>query len=324
MDENLIGYLLHALDPDENRQVEEYLRQNPEGRTRLEALQQNLIPLAADADVEEPPRTLVLDTLARIAEYRCRALPAAPRVSPQQVEAPTRHWTRRADIIAAAVLLLVIGGLGTPWLVRQWYLYQRQACVQNLMTFWQALAGYSDQHDGKFPEVQPQGPRSMAGIFVPILIEDGVLSPEANVLCAAQGQRAPARYTTRALEEMYWTRRDEFNHVARDLGGSYAYTLGYREGENNPHIRGLRRSDGDMLPILADRLTSTDQSLSPNHGGTGQNVLYIGGFVQWKTLRTVGMYNDDIYVNKNNNVSAGKYLYDSVLGSSDANPLPPE
>jgi hypothetical protein len=324
MDENLIGYLLRALDPDENREVEAYLRKNPEGRARLEALQQGLTPLAADADLEEPPRTLALDTLARIAEYRCRTLPAAPRLSPQQVEVPARHWSRRADVIAAALLLILVGGLGAPLLVKQWYVYQRQACVQNLMTFWQALAGYSDQHECEFPVVQPQGPRSVAGIFVPVLVDAGMLNPEASVLCPAQGQQAPARYTTRELEEMFWKRRDEFYHVARDLGGSYAYTLGYREGENLRNIRGLRRDDGDMLPILADRLTSADQDKSPNHGGTGQNVLYIGGYVQWKTLRTVGMYNDDIYVNKNNKVSAGKDLFDSVLGTSDARPCLPE
>ena len=34
MDENLIGYLLNALEPDERRQVEEYLRDHPEGAAK--------------------------------------------------------------------------------------------------------------------------------------------------------------------------------------------------------------------------------------------------------------------------------------------------
>jgi hypothetical protein len=323
MDENLVGYLLHALDPDENRQVEAYLRQDPEGRARLELLQQGLAPLAADAEAEEPPRELVLNTLALVAAHHCRPpLPPAPRVSPQQVEAPARRWSRRADVLVAALLLVVVGGLGAPLLIRQWYLYQRQACAQNLLTFWQALATYSDQHDEAFPQVQPLGPRGVAGIFVPLLTDARVLDAQASVLCPAQGRQPPAQYTTRDLEEMYATRRDEFNLVARNLGGSYAYTLGYRQGN---HIVGLRRDDGDQLPILADRLTSADQDLSPNHGGTGQNVLYIGGHVHWKTLRTVGVNNDDIYVNKDYRISAGKDRLDTVLGGSEARPFtPPE
>lgn len=322
MDENLVGYLLHALEPDENREVETYLRKNPKAAERLERLQQALAPLAADAEAEELPRDLVLNTLALVAAHHCcrPALPPAPRVSPQQVEAPTRRWSRRADVLVAALLLVVVGSLGAPLLVRQWYLYERQACAQNLLTFWQALASYSDDNDGAFPQVKSHGARSVAGFFVPVLNEGGALEG-ANVLCPAQGYQAPVRYTARDLEEMYATRRDEFNRVAPYLAGSYAYTLGYRQGD---FILGLRRDDGDLLPILADRLTSADQGLSPNHGGTGQNVLYIGGHVQWKTARTVGVNLDDIYVNKDNKVLAGKDRLDTVLGGSADHPYPPE
>ncbi len=321
MEQNLAGYLLHALDPDETREVEAYLRTDPEARTRLEFLEQGVAPLATDTEVDAPPRDLVLNTLARIAEHKSRSLPAAPRLSPQQVEAPMRRWSRRADVFVAALLLVIVGSLGAPFLVKQWQMYHRQACVKNLMTFWEALASYSDQHEGAFPQVQPQGSMSVAGIFVPLLTDSGVLSADANVLCPAQGERPPARYTTPDLEEMYRARRDEFNLVARDLGGSYAYSLGYRDGK---YLLGLRQGDDGLLPILADRLTYADQNISPNHGGTGQNVLYIGGHVQWKTLRTVGVNNDDIYVNKDFKVSAGKDRFDTVLGTSDASPYPPQ
>ena len=59
----------------------------------------------------------------------------------------------------------------------------------------------------------------------------------------------------------------------RDAGGDYAYTLGYRDGDD---VAGLRRDSGDLLPILADRPAAGDGN-SPNHDGAGQNVLYIGG-----------------------------------------------
>ena len=42
-------------------------------------------------------------------------------------------------------------------------------------------------------------------------------------------------------------------------------------------------------------------SNSPNHGGRGQNVLYVGGNVKWltaPTMPTIGCENDDIYLNR--------------------------
>jgi hypothetical protein len=45
MDENLVGYLLDALEPDDHRRVEDNLRVSPEARRRLDALRRLLRPL---------------------------------------------------------------------------------------------------------------------------------------------------------------------------------------------------------------------------------------------------------------------------------------
>ena len=101
--------------------------------------------------------------------------------------------------------------------------------------------------------------------------------------------------------------------------GGYAYSLGYL----GPAIcTGLRRDSGDLLPLLADG--SGDGGNSPNHGGTGQNVLYIGGHVRWCVNPTVGIDGDDIYLNRDRRVRAGVCRDDSVLGASDARPYPGE
>jgi hypothetical protein len=55
------------------------------------------------------------------------------------------------------------------------------------------------------------------------------------------------------------------------------YSLGYFEGGIH---RGLHRKSGDGQPILADRLPAPDRPASLNHGGSGQNVLFLGGRVQ--------------------------------------------
>jgi hypothetical protein len=107
MDKNLVGYLLKSLESDEQREVESYLRNHPEAQRRLELLRQAIEPLAADKDADEPPAGLRLRTLARVAEYRCRELLPAPKAPPPRM-IPGRSWWRRADVLVAASLLMVL------------------------------------------------------------------------------------------------------------------------------------------------------------------------------------------------------------------------
>ena len=59
--------------------------------------------------------------------------------------------------------------------------------------------------------------------------------------------------------------------------------------------QGFRRDEAsDSTPILADRPPAQGWGNSPNHGGTGQNVLFVGGNVGFFTTRTVGPENDEI------------------------------
>jgi hypothetical protein len=122
------------------------------------------------------------------------------------------------------------------------------------------------------------------------------------------------------LEELYEKKSfDEFRAEARKLAGGYAYTLGYRDGAGH---HGLRCDSGDSLPIMADRLEDLRQLSSPNHGCRGQNVLYLDGRVEWRTNRKAGINGDDIFVNWDNEVYAGRAREDTVLGPSDATPTP--
>lgn len=163
--------------------------------------------------------------------------------------------------------------------------------------------------------VEAQGPRSLAGAFVPLLHDAGVLNETTPVSCPALGDRPPVNVSLSDLEKAFQSGGDGFDELARKLSGGYAYTLGYRDG---PVLAGLRASDPDTLPILAD--LPAGEGNSPNHGRLGQNVLYIGGNVRWCTQRTVGQAGDDIYVNKHNLLRAGEGRSDTVLGPGDACP----
>lgn len=167
MNENLVGYLLDCLEPHEKRSVEAYLEANPEARPQLESLRRALAPLELDAAGTAPPPDLVSRTLARVAKLQRPGLPPAPPTH-DRIDSRWR-WARRADVIAAAAVLFVCLAVGAPWLLSQWNQSRKTECAENLRTYWHALASYSDQHDGQFPRIEKQGPRSFAGSFVPTL-----------------------------------------------------------------------------------------------------------------------------------------------------------
>jgi hypothetical protein len=322
MEENLVGYLLNALDDDVQRQVEASLRESAELRSRVELLQRALAPLAADRQAPDPRPGLVLSTLAHIAEYKCRKLPAAPPPPRSQSQPVSRYWLRRADALVAALLLIVLGGLGSSLLLHLWRdYYGRTACQENLLRLWTGLQRYCDVHDGNFPIVEEKGPHGVAGIFVPVLGDSGMLGPDVSVGCPAQERRPPEHRSVREMEELYERDPARFRAEALKLAGGYAYTLGYVDAAG---YHGLRRDFGDHLPIVADRLESLTQVNSINHGGAGQNVLYIGGHVEWHTNRFAGINGDDIFVNRHGKLLAGEGREDTVLGRGDASPGPGE
>jgi hypothetical protein len=315
MDEHLIGYLLNTLEPVTRQRVEGYLHSHADARARLALLEEALAPLADDAGEIDPPPGLAISTLSRVAEYHC-ALPVAPRPSPHQRDLrPTRRG-RPIDWMVAAVLLFLAGGLVMPMLARQWREQRRVACENNLRKYWVGLQAYADRSEDDFPRVEADGPRAVAGIFVPILTDAGLVQ-DVSIACPAHGQREPLGCTVADLENLYRDSRSQFWTVAHDLAGHYAYSLGYEDGHT---LRGLRRGSGDELPILADG-ASTDGRNSSNHGGAGQNVLFVGGNVRWCVLPTVGVNGDNIYVNRNFRVRAGVCRSDTVLGPSAAGPF---
>jgi prepilin-type processing-associated H-X9-DG protein len=323
MDENLIGYLLKALDADEQREVEKYLREHPEAHKRLDRLRAQLGALAHDADEGEPPAGLWVKALARVAEHKCRAaLPPAPPAAARSGAGGRPTWWRRADVLVAAVLLVVVGGLGAVWLANAHRDQARIECENNLHRFDLALEEYASTHNGQFPWVGAEPPKNFAGSFVPALNEAGAMPAGLSVNCPGDPPRPPSAVTFADLGQMS---RDDFKAVTRNLAGCYAYSLGYREAGGTA-LYGLTKGMDSYLPLMADA-PSCDGSNdvlagnSTNHGGRGQNVLFIDGHVEFRTTRSLGG-DDDIYLNAEHKVAAGRGPGDAVLGRSDAVPFP--
>jgi hypothetical protein len=312
MDENLIGYYLRLHDDETQLRLDAELR-SPEGQQRLERVQRALAPLDLDRSNAEPPGDLTARTLSRVAEFQRRPLPRPSGSMPrplwterESVIGPSR-W-RRPDALVAACLLVLFGGLSLSGLTRLQHRHEIEGCQDNLRRFHQALVGYSQDHDGRFPQIEETPPLNRAGAFVSMLQTDGRLSPGIHTSCPA-------------VVSAPMTRASAPQSPRQGSAGAYAYSLGYRDP--NGELRGLRLNgpEADLMPIMADRpppLRNPEQA-SPNHG-TGQNVLFIGGHVRYCTNPRVGVEGDDIFLNDHAEVAAGLHRLDTVLGAGHDRP----
>jgi hypothetical protein len=316
MNENLIGYILDALDDDAKAKVAAELLADEELRSRLAQVRLAMEPLAADKEDGPPPADLSVRTFARVAQFCCRELSRAPAAVCRPV--PHRSWWRRADFVVAASLLLLAAGLGLPALLRLRVDSSMAVCENNMRDFSTGLQGYKDQH-GRFPSVVVERPRDAAGMVIPILASAGVLPEFTNVRCPGDG---PGISCPMTLEQARSMPSDDFVRRAGSLVPSYAYSLGHRDDED--HYFGPAVPEGQQasdFPLMADNPPADGgPGNSPNHGGAGQFVLFADGHVRFITIRNIGFQKDDIYRNKENKVAAGLDPCDTVLGASAAKP----
>lgn len=84
MEENLVGYLLQALDAAEQSEIESALPAKPELQRQLDLLRQGLRPLETDREEIEAPAGLWQRALARVAEHICYRPPAVEPSTPPE------------------------------------------------------------------------------------------------------------------------------------------------------------------------------------------------------------------------------------------------
>lgn len=329
-DGDLIGYLLELLDPDDRAAVVADIVAHPETAVRLEQLRDTVARLKVDHEPAVPRPGLAVRTVARLAEHLVASghrqptgdetpasdlltaltgqpagtapapRPALPKAPAEWAEARFVGGRFRADLVVAAGIGLVVVGLVLSGVSRLRYQNDLMACQKNLQALHNGLAGYADNHEGRFPQVGVDR-YPTAGTFVAALADAGQFPAEFSPVCPASVRSAD---------------------VSR-VG--YAYTLGHVAPGGG--ILGLRRAtesgeENDLLPIAADcpaaGLVAGAGPVCPH--GRSMGVLYVGGNVRTTTLPTVGPNGDDIYRNRLGQVSAGVDRTDAVLGRTADRP----
>ena len=317
--EQLLGYLLDALDDAERIDVEQQLEANPELRDELESLALTLEPLAETYEEFEPP--------ARLAERTCSLIAACSSVTPvgKKLNPATRAEVRGrnrwsiADVVVMAGICLSGAMLFFPAISQSRYAARLQACQDNLRELGFALVDYSEKAgQGRFPEVPTEGNRAVAGIYAPVLIDAGYLTDETRIICpsSALAQREES-WKMPSLEEIDQSSGRSLVRIQRSIGGSYGYNLGvvvnghHRAPSNLGRTHFALMSDAPSLQLAGHRST--------NHGGRGDNILYEDGHIRYVVESSPA--GDDPFVNRLGWMEAGLDINDSVVAPSFTPPF---
>jgi hypothetical protein len=316
--DQLLGYLLGALEPEQHEQVADELERDPALRAEIRKLEACVGRLGLSDKTEhwEPPADLVARTCQLVAAERRPALVLRP--AKDYGNSRRSKWS---DLVVAACALAVTGAVLFPALSHSRSQAQIASCQHNLGQLGVAFQEHSSrQPDGSFPGPEMVGNRAVAGVYAPALWDQGFVTKPRVFQCAgAQSRRPSSGFRPPTLDELDRAIGDALRALHRSMGGDYGATLGYTEDGQLRRPCNARRAN---YALLADAPCDSQQGRrSSNHGGRGQNVLYEDGHVKFITNLPTELP-DDPFHNRDGFVAAGLDSNDSSLGCSQDRPMP--
>ena len=328
MEENLLGYLLGALDGAEHEELKEQIEREPQLRAQLALLEAGLVLLEAERWQYEPPNGLAARTCSLVTSYDSageRTVQPASRdgLSPCYEpggETSNRGWSV-LDVVIAAGVFFAASLLFFPALSHSNHLAKKLACQKKLGGLGEALSQFAEKTNGYFPSIPSNGPYAVAGSYAPQLMNAGFVSQDSDFLCpGSESKKWMVSFRVPRHNELMGAPKTRVVIQQKQMGGSFAYNMGHFD---NGQYHGPRNFGRSNYPLMADapRLTSVGHS-SFNHGGNGQNVLFEAGNVRYLTAPTVDPDGiDNIFVNDEEKVAAGLHPGDAVIGASGASPF---
>jgi hypothetical protein len=319
--EQLLGYLLQALGPDEQEQVEAELSHDPTLQAEIRRLEARLgqIGLADRPEQFEPPSGLA-DRTCRFVIAKA-AEPVVARSSSAHLDGERGHRFTWSDFVTMAAVFVAAASLFFPALSFSRFQADIATCQNQLRLIGFGLHGYSDlQADHSFPGPEADGNRAAAGIVAPLLVSYQLAQPR-NFRCPASSVRREADdIPMPSLDELDRATGSRLVAFQRSMGGDYGFNLGYEVDGELKRACDARRWDFGLAGDAP--CNSQPRRASGNHRGRGQNVLYEDGRIQFLPHLPNPTILDDPYHNRAGWVSAGLDRDDAVLGASADHPLP--
>lgn len=323
MREDLLGYLLGAIDAEQRQRIEESLAADPALRDELEQLRQVLRPLEALNNDQAPPPGLVGRSLERIAHHQNSVRAAA---SSGQVPAPVAgissiRTVSFADCLVMGLAMLAIFALFFPALVNSRFEARKLGCQENQRRLGVQLITYSDRSPGHtFPFVPLSGNRSFAGIFAPTLRDSLLIPADGSCLVCPGSSFAEQRHDWRVptLQQVDEATGQTLVQLHREAAGSYAYSIGYFDRDGYRANRNVGRS---YFALVSDTPSAyLPGRVSANHAGLGQNICFEDGHIEFVRDPHV-MRSDDPLRNRLGYAEAGVDRDDAVVLPSRMRPV---
>ncbi len=313
MREQLLGYLLGALEPAEQEVIEARLSEDPQLRRELEELRAHLAPFEdTEGDEEEldPPPGLGARTFRFVRNHAgWSALGQGP------TGASGGAW-RAPDYLIAAGIFIATSMLVFP-AVHKSRIHARQGvCQNNLRIIGLAVSQYG-QIFQILPPVPAEGHMAAAGVYGPVLQFHGLLPNPSVLVCPDSQLAVRGDFRVPGLAELDNADPETLQHLHRVMGGSYGYHPGHIIGGRYYPTRAGNR---EFFAIMADAVDEMGADHSANHGHRGQSVLSQSGRVFFAIVPRLVENGDHIYVNDLGVKGAGQGLHDSSICNS---PVPP-
>ena len=321
MRDDLVGFVVCALDETEHTEIQQKIDSNELLRRQVQLARQSLRPLEHDSDIVHPPKRLAERTTQMIADYAQDGSPPSPPATGSLSSAPptdmfsdNRSWTM-SDFVVAAGVCVAAACLFFPALVNSRYHAQRLACEKNLGELGTAMAAYSSDNGGYLPAVPTSGKYARAGIYAPkLLAKNGHLS-SSSFHCPANARTIVLRIPS--LKDIYSAEETQLVKLYETMGGDYAYSLGF-VANGQLHRQRDHGSNGRFIPVLADAPHDPYLEVPVSSHGRGQNVLFQDGHVSYLPSRKrPGSKNDDLFLNDDEQLEEGLHAEDAVLAKSD-------
>jgi len=306
MRQNLIGYLLQAIEPDEHAAVEQHLKNDPALRDDCELLRACLAPLAHDKEHHAPPPGLA----SRCCDFiytRTDVMPAAVTAAGDARPINRRRWSW-LDMTVGGAIAVAVAVLLVPAIYQSQAMAQRTACQKNLQDIGTAMATYSGRNGGYYPVAHPDDPVHIGSAWAPKLV--GMLSRgERTFVCPSAPPMDDPSFHVPTMAELEALNQAQLAQVSGHLSGDYGATLGYKD--HGKYTVPRRSNRGDVA--LAADAAGPGAKNSLNHGGQGQNVLFRDNSVKFLTSPEIAGTHDNIYINGDGEEGPGTGPEDAVL-----------
>jgi anti-sigma-K factor RskA len=325
MRDDLLGFVLGALDASEHEQIQQRLEQDAHLRERLERIRRGLRRIDWERQQVEPPAGLAARTcqlVERITDppgippaAALRNIRGLTPASRSERSADRSRWTM-PDVVVAAGVCLAMACLLLPAIHQSRNRYLVELCANRQRNVFLALDQYSSDR-GYFPVIPASGNAAVAGVYATKLLELELVRDASDFVCpAATGSRLVVGIPT-TMQQIYSAQGPQLWKIYHAMGKNYAYRF---PPVINGHLQRVRNQGRTGFALLSDvpLMQSTNSAISSH--GRGQNVLFEDGHVGYLTSRW--LRNDDLFLNHWGLVEAPLDPDDCVLAPSYSSPLP--